>query len=148
MTVPGLEARAEDVPLLLQHVLAEIAARDASLVARFRDPAGRFRLDAALAEAIVRHPFATHVRELEKIVWQAAAESPGDTLTAGPATRAALDAPSEADDPPDAPAADPGREALAAALAAAGGSVTAAARALGLKNRYVLYRLLKKHGLE
>jgi two-component system nitrogen regulation response regulator GlnG/two-component system response regulator HydG len=149
VVVPGLDARAEDVPLILQHVLGEIAARDAHLVARFKDPAGRFRVEAALVDALVHHRFTTHVRELERIVWQAAAESPGDTLAAGPLTHAALEAvPAAAADATAEPATDPGPEALQAALAAAGGSVTAAARALGFKNRFVLYRLLKKHGLE
>jgi len=163
VAVPGLDARPDDVPLILQHVVAEVAARDPGLVARFRDPAGRCRLTAELADAVVRHRFATHVRELERIVWQAAAESTRDMLALGPATRAALAAhaaqpttgPSMPAVPPpgnDAPAAArdvaPGADAIRAALAAAAGSVTAAARALGLKNRYVLYRLLRKHGLD
>ena len=39
------------------------------------------------------------------------------------------------------------RETLARTLAENGHSPTRAAKALGLKNRFVLHRLLKKHGL-
>jgi two-component system nitrogen regulation response regulator GlnG/two-component system response regulator HydG len=37
---------------------------------------------------------------------------------------------------------------IVAALDAARGSPTRAARSLGLRNRHVLYRLMKKHGIE
>lgn len=40
-----------------------------------------------------------------------------------------------------------GRAQIEAALAAAQGNVTRAARALGLKNRFVLYRLMRKLGV-
>jgi transcriptional regulator of acetoin/glycerol metabolism len=43
---------------------------------------------------------------------------------------------------------DPGADAIRAALASGKNSVTAAAKALGLRNRYVLYRLMRKHGIE
>jgi two-component system nitrogen regulation response regulator GlnG/two-component system response regulator HydG len=39
------------------------------------------------------------------------------------------------------------RAELEAALAEARGNVTQAARRLGLKNRYVLYRLMKRHDI-
>jgi transcriptional regulator with GAF, ATPase, and Fis domain len=39
-------------------------------------------------------------------------------------------------------------DAIRAALAGNDRSVTRAARALGLKNRDVLYRLMKKHGIK
>ncbi len=163
--VPGLEARREDVPLLLDQILATITTHDPALVARFRvaDAPPRFRVAGALVDALVRHPYRTHVRELERLVWGAVAESPGDTVGLGPATVAALAAAAadatlgSADDvaaesdaavaAPDDETVDPGADAIRAALARAGGSVTAAARALGLRNRYVLYRLLRKHGL-
>jgi len=46
-----------------------------------------------------------------------------------------------------APSADLDRDTIARALAENGRSPTRAAKALGLKNRFVLLRLLKKHGL-
>ena len=39
------------------------------------------------------------------------------------------------------------RRVVESALAAAGGNVSKAARALGLKNRFALYRLLKDKGI-
>ncbi len=52
--------------------------------------------------------------------------------------------------PVEEPAVDPteiGRAAIEQALLDHGGSVSAAARALGLRNRYVLHRLMKKHAI-
>ena len=43
---------------------------------------------------------------------------------------------------------EPTLESIRAALAKAKGSVTRAAKTLGLSSRYALYRLMKKHGLE
>ena len=40
-----------------------------------------------------------------------------------------------------------GRPEIEAALVEAQGSVTTAARLLGLKNRFALYRLMKRHGI-
>ena len=152
--VPGLDARPEDVPLLLRGILATIARHEPALVDRFRvaGDAPRFRVAAALVDALVRHRYTTHVRELERLVWTAVAESKGDIVVLGPATQAAL-APRAADDAGGASddreeTIDPGADAIRAALAEGKGSVTAAARSLGLRNRYVLYRLMRKHGIE
>jgi DNA-binding NtrC family response regulator len=160
VAIPGLDARREDIPLLVQHLLAQAGAAQPALVARFRSPHGDgFRIAAALADALVRHSYATGVRQLERLVWQAVAESPGELVELGPETRAALAAapparaaasagPGAAPDLAATPTAvEPDAPAIRAALVAADGSVSRAAAALGLRSRYALYRLLRKHGI-
>ena len=43
---------------------------------------------------------------------------------------------------------EPDESAIRAALAECDGNVTGAAKRLGLKNRFALYRLMKRHGIE
>jgi transcriptional regulator of acetoin/glycerol metabolism len=47
----------------------------------------------------------------------------------------------------ETPQGDISRRDIEAALAKMGGKVTRAARLLGLKNRYALYRLMARHGI-
>jgi two-component system nitrogen regulation response regulator GlnG/two-component system response regulator HydG len=141
--VPPLAARAADVPLLVRHVLARAAADNAEL-ARFCEPGGREpRVAGALIDRLLRHRFRNNTRELVQLLWQALADSRGDAveLTDGVARRLAEAAPA-------APAGELGRAQIEAALAAVEGNVTRAARALGVKNRFVLYRLMKKLGID
>ena len=95
-------------------------------------------------EALLAHEFSLHLRELERLLWLAASSSRGDYLELTAEVRAELGAaPAKSADPEDLDAG-----AIRAALESANGSVTAAARALGLKNRFALYRLMKRHGIE
>jgi len=145
--VPSLSARAADVPLLVRHLLVRAATENEEVRRRFCDVSGDAfepRVDPALVDRLLRHTFRTNTRELAQILWQALAESRGDTveLTEGVARRLAEGAPSRA------ATAELGRAEIEAALLAAKGNVTRAARALGLKNRFVLYRLMKKVGVD
>ena len=146
LEIPPLAARTADVPLLVRHLLARTAAANDEVRRRFcGDPDDALpRVDAALVERLLRHTFRANTRELAQILWQALAESRGATveLTEGVAQRLAESAPSRA------ATAEVTRPEIEAALAAANGNVTRAARALGLKNRFVLYRLMKKVGLD
>jgi two-component system nitrogen regulation response regulator GlnG/two-component system response regulator HydG len=145
--IPPLSARAADVPLLMRHLLARVAAGNEEVRQRFCEVRGNAiepRVAPALVDRLLRHAFHTNTRELAQILWQALAESRGDTieLTEGVARRLDENAPSRA------ATAELGRAEIAAALSAAKGNVTRAARALGLKNRFVLYRLMKKVGVD
>jgi two-component system nitrogen regulation response regulator GlnG/two-component system response regulator HydG len=145
--IPSLSDRAADVPLLARHLLARAAADNEEVRRRFcelRGGAVEPRVDPALVDRLLRHSFRTNTRELAQILWQALAESRGDTveLTAGVAQRLAEPALSRA------AAGELDRAQIEAALAAADGNVTRAARSLGLKNRFVLYRLMKKVGVD
>jgi two-component system nitrogen regulation response regulator GlnG/two-component system response regulator HydG len=143
--VPPLAARADDVALLVRHLLSQIAAGNDEVRRRFCAPGGGAaepRVSPALIDRLLRHRFATNTRGLAQVLWQAVADSRGDTveLTAGVAEQLAQAAPVHA-------AAEIGRAQIEAALSAAQGNVTRAARALG-KNRFALYRLMKKLGVD
>jgi len=145
--IPPLSARTADVPLLVRHLLARVAAGNDEVRRRFCEDRGGTvepRVASALVDRLLRHTFHTNTRELAQILWQALAESRGDTveLTEGVARRLTEGAPSRT------ATAELGRAQIEAALLAAKGNVTGAARALGLKNRFVLYRLMKKVGVD
>jgi two-component system nitrogen regulation response regulator GlnG/two-component system response regulator HydG len=136
--VPGLQERREDIPLLARHLLTRLQE---PLRGRFLDAAGEPRVDPDLIEALLLRDYTHHLRELERLLWLAASTSRGDFVELTAQVRDELDA------GPAAGAAEIDAARIQAALQEAGGNVTAAARALGLKNRYVLYRLMKRHGL-
>ena len=145
--IPGLPQRREDIPLLVARVLSGIAAKNPMVAARFFE-----RRAGAIAEAritpdlvgrLVRHPFTHHVRELERVLWLAIGTAPADYIGVTPEVEGELKDSAES----AAEVAEIDKETLERALADADRSPTKAAKALGLKNRYVLIRLLKKHGL-
>jgi transcriptional regulator of acetoin/glycerol metabolism len=133
------------VPLLVRHLLSQIAAGNDEVRRRFCAPGDAIepRVSPALIDRLLRHRFATNTRGLAQVLWQAVADSRGDSveLTAGVAQQLAQAAPVPA-------AAEIGRAQIEAALSAAQGNVTRAARALGFKNRFALYRLMKKLGVD
>jgi two-component system nitrogen regulation response regulator GlnG/two-component system response regulator HydG len=149
LNVPDLNGRREDVPLLVRHVLRRAAAKDAALVKRFfngwdsdhPEP----RVAPELVDVLVRHEYSTHVRELEAILWEAAATSPGNHLALADTLRQKLTPSGGA--ARAMPADEPTREEVQACLERNEGVQERAWRELGLKNRYVLKRLIKKFGL-
>ncbi len=128
-------------------------------------------VDAELVEALLRHPYTHHVRELHRLLWLALSGSTGRRVALTPEVRAELDrsgaqgpqgssgaqgsqwasgplGPQRASGPQQGPSEQEiERRHIEAALARTGGKVAPAARALGLKNRHVLYRLMERHGL-
>jgi two-component system nitrogen regulation response regulator GlnG/two-component system response regulator HydG len=147
ISLPGLVQRREDIPLVAAELLRRIAANNATIVGRFFE-----RRDGRVAEAriapdlivrLLRHPFTHHIRELDRLLWLAIGSAEDDYIGTTEAVEAELgDAASSY-----AAAAHITRDDLARALREHGRSPTRLARALGLKNRYVLHRLLKKHGI-
>ena len=106
---------------------------------------------ALVVERILAHPYTTHVRELDALLWQAMAHSKGDRIEAPP--RESVPVAEASDGAVDwkayagrAPAEIPA-DALQACLDEHNGAQEEAYRALGLDSRYVLRRLIKKHGL-
>jgi two-component system response regulator HydG len=142
--LPPLDARREDIPLLVRHLIVLAAAKSPQIAGRFLSlrPGGRTepRVDPALVEALLLRTYETNVRELDGLLWRAMAASPGDAILFMEELRG--------EGYPKSRATDPDPEQIRVALKQAEGSVSAAARALGLKSRFVLYRLMKKHGID
>jgi two-component system response regulator HydG len=141
LELPPLDARREDIPLLVRHLLLLAAKKGPLIGERFLHEGADGRLDARvdpeLIEDLLGRDYETHMRELDALLWRAMAASPGDTVLYTDDLRQE----SRGRD------AEPSADQLRAALKSAG-SVQSAARALGLKSRYALYRLMKKHGIE
>jgi len=148
--LPGLPDRRDDISLVLAEILRKTAAKHKAIAERFFErrmgELAEPRLAPDLVVRLLRHPFTHHVRELERIIWLAIGTADADYIGITSAVENELkeSADSESD---TADASEIDRETLAKALADYGRSPTKAAKALGLKNRFVLLRLLKKHGL-
>ena len=137
--LPDLDARREDLPLLLRHLLRRAAAEDAD-IARFvveDEP----QVSPAFVAALIGHPLPMQVRSIDALLWQALAASQG-TIVERPAS---LELPStpDAEIDPSALSIDEVRDALAEAE----GVQEKAWRALGLQSRYQLRRLIRKFDL-
>ena len=147
IALPGLRERRDDIALVLAEILRRTARTNPTVAARFFERrAGQVaepRLAPDLVVRLLRHTFTHHVRELERLVWLAIGTAEADYIGVTPAVDAELAASAESET--DATALD--RDTIVQALADHGRSPTKAAKALGLKNRFVLLRLLKKHGL-
>ena len=140
--LPSLEARREDLPLLARHLLRLAAKKSPTVGGRFMraraDGLDDARIDPELVEELLVREYDTNVRELDALLWRAMADSPGDTVMLTEELRKES----------RGRATEPTNDQIRAAIARADGSVQTAARALGLKSRYALYRLMKKHGIE
>ncbi len=143
--IPSLDQRRADVPMLARHILQRFAVETPSLVARLYDtrddgPAEP-RIAPDLVDALLRHAFTHQLRELERLLWLAV------TTTREPFVALTPEVLAELRLPVDTGSGEPTEEMVRAALAEAQGNVTKAARKLGLKNRFLLYRLMKKLGM-
>jgi two-component system nitrogen regulation response regulator GlnG/two-component system response regulator HydG len=153
VSLPGLGARREDIPLVVRHLLRRAAAKSPAVAERFftsppdrASPLGHGepRVDPDLVDALLRHQLTHHVRELDQLLWQALAESKGRYVAFTDGLKGAVQLAAAA------PAAleEVSAEAVRAALARHDGKVARAYRDLGLKSRYALYRLMRKYGIE
>ncbi|MCH9680220.1 MAG: sigma 54-interacting transcriptional regulator [Deltaproteobacteria bacterium] len=150
LRVPSLDERREDIPLLARHLLLGIAREDSTLRERFFDTTTEGvstpRLDPALITALVRHDYSLNIRELLAALWSALASSTGDRILLTPEVEIAAPETDEREQSyvkPDQ--LDPA--AVQAVLDANDGMQEKAWRELGLKNRFVLIRYIRKHGL-
>jgi two-component system nitrogen regulation response regulator GlnG/two-component system response regulator HydG len=146
LSIPMLEQRREDIPLLARHLLRRALEKNPAIGVFFDDQAEgpEPRLAPALMEILLRHEYSYDLRELERLLSVAVSTSPGRFIAATP------EALEEARLPPivePQETAELTRGQIEEALSRAAGNVTAAAKALGLKNRFVLYRLMKRHGI-
>lgn len=139
--VPDLNQRLCDIPLLVRAYLREMQGSSPGLCEQFvtdDTPPGELRIAPNLIEALVRHPYRHHVREVNRLVWLSLSTSPGNLLVVTDSVAEAL---SDAD---RAEPFEPTPKQVEEALRVAGGNKSKAAQLLGLKNRFALYRLLNK----
>jgi DNA-binding NtrC family response regulator len=148
--MPNLGSRVEDIPLIVRHLLKQVAREDAELRARFFLPEDEPRLGAGLLMGLLRGPAIGNVRWLRNTLWRSLAESSGDTLQwpksiSGQFRASSLPPPPPSGDEPVA--SEPERERIREALERNQGSVDKTWRELGLSSRFALSRLLKKYGI-
>jgi two-component system nitrogen regulation response regulator GlnG/two-component system response regulator HydG len=141
---PGLHERREDVTLVARHLLGDMVRGGDAHTARLAAAHGEARVSSELAVALVNHLYTTHVRELLAILFRAALESRGEVVELTEGARELLGLSGEQ---PEEPAREVPREAIVAALERHAGVREKVWRELGLPNRYVLKRLMKKYGL-
>jgi serine/threonine-protein kinase PknK len=157
LRLPPLRDRRDDIPLLTDHFLAEMARRESA-------PKMKIQKDAL--RVLSAHPLPGNVRQLEHVLMNAAIMCPGDTITAADLTLLTGGEPlaPEGDDDetmedprgyvtPDAPL--PGnveewkaheRRKILEALETAGWNRVRAAQQLGMPRR-TFYRRLKEYGI-
>jgi len=143
--IPGLDARREDIPLLIRHLLDKAFRAKPELGTQFVDERnGLARTDPQLIEWLVAAPVHAPPARARPTRVIALSTSRENFLAPTSELEAELDLPvatsPTGEDMPD-------RAAVDAALSAATGNVSRAARALGLKNRFALYRLMKGYGI-
>ncbi|HRE91301.1 MAG TPA: hypothetical protein PK095_19440, partial [Myxococcota bacterium] len=98
------------------------------------------RIAPRLIDLLLRHQWKANVRELTSILWLSMTTAQGPFLDATAEVLAQLrDGTERFNDPNELD-----ESAVRQALDASRGRVSVAARMLGLKNRWVLYRLLEK----
>ena len=157
LEVPGLDARRDDIPCLTGHLLRRAVAKSPEAVRRFTTSSGQPRIKASLLDHLLGIGYATHIRELDTMLWRAMSESTGDAIEwhRGAAASEPVRPPSSPDELASRPEAtkaaaapEPDEAEIRARLGEHRGNVARAARALGLSSRYVLYRLMRKHGIE
>jgi transcriptional regulator with AAA-type ATPase domain len=144
VSVPSLEERREDVPLLARHLVRAMAERGDANAARFLGSTGEPRISRDLVAALATHLYTTHVREVASVLQRAAIESRDEEIELTAGARTLLGGADSEVTPENR---DATREAIVAAMAKHAGVRERVWRELGLPNRYVLKRLLKRHGI-
>jgi two-component system nitrogen regulation response regulator GlnG/two-component system response regulator HydG len=152
IVLPGLDQRREDIPLIARHLLRTMAAGDPELARFFHngDPSGEPRWTARFVTALVTARLTGNVRELTVMLCRAMMDA-GDTVLdviPDPVPDAALDgvaAATPALRPVEPRTLDANH--VRAALHACDGVQERAWRALGLRSRYQLIRLMRKLGI-
>jgi DNA-binding NtrC family response regulator len=94
LTVPDLNARREDIPLIVAHLLRRHAKSDRIVAERFfrnGDLRDRLSVSPLLIEALVKHRYTTHVRELDALLIRSAIEGEGRYVDPSPDLRRNLD---------------------------------------------------------
>ncbi len=145
--LPGLGDRTSDVPLLARHLVKQIAAQDPGIGAKFSTENGEPRFTQALMQRLLEHRWTHHVRELDAALWASIGSSTGSRLELTADVKRELDRQTGSFVADVAPA-ELTEEAIRESMQRHQGVRERVWRELGLKNRWALGRLLKKHGIE
>jgi len=149
LQVPSVRERREDIPMLAEHFLKQLARRDEI----------QYRIDDDALKALSQYPFPGNVRELENILERATTLCEGSLISASDLQLPHTPMTDNDQREEATPELEPGalsldsymvtieKEALLKALEQTRYNKTAAARLLGLSFRALRYRL-KKLGLE
>ena len=155
VTVPGLNERRSDVPLLIRELVGRLYRQTPERLSSFvpRGAVTQVRLEPRLVDALVRHEYRLHTRELARLLEVAVATSRSEYLSltdeveeelarskegnAGRSTSAAGSM---------APSSGLSAEEVSRVLDEVGGNVTHAAQRFGV-SRHALHRLMKSHGI-
>ena len=134
VTLPPLRERREDIPLLAEHFLSEIAERNAKMIRGFSPQA---------MDLLVRNRWKGNVRELENVVERAVIMGRGDIIEPGDLPgHLVLDGEvSSSGVIPGRPLSDLEREAILTTLEMTGGNRTETAKLLGISRRTLQYKL-------
>jgi two-component system response regulator HydG len=134
ITIPPLRERREDIPLLAEHFLSDIARRNGKLIRGFSPQA---------MDLLVRNRWKGNVRELENVVERAVIMARGDLIQPGDLPGHVLQ---DSETPlggviPGTPLSELEREAILSTLEMTGGNRTETARLLGISRRTLQYKL-------
>jgi two-component system response regulator GlrR len=138
LKLPALAERREDIALLAQQFVAEIAGDSKGAPTKTLVPEA--------VEMLMAAPWPGNVRQLRNVVQQAAVLSAGEIVPAS-AVATALEGRRETLPSFDAARRDFERDYLIRVLKLTGGSVARAAQ-IAQRNRQDFYKLLKRHSLE
>jgi DNA-binding NtrC family response regulator len=142
IATPELAERREDIPLIALHLLRGMMLDNPDLQMRFFSAAGVPRVSEGFVRRLVQRVYRANVRELRQLLWRVLATSKGSELEWPEAEQEPA-----ATEASGSPTQDLNLAQLKRALDANNGSLEKTWRALGLANRHVLNRLLRKHGL-
>jgi transcriptional regulator with GAF, ATPase, and Fis domain len=161
VAAPDLDQRREDIVLLARHLLrAAVQKGDDMARALFPggDGGGEPALGFRLVRDLVARSYDTNVRELEAAIWRSfSAPATSGDLAAGAVARSTPPPPSRDPDGPACSFCKPPvaeadhsseRERIQKCLDEHNGVLELAWRALGMKNRFMLTRAIKRYGLE
>ncbi len=169
ITVPGLDARKEDVPLLVRHLCQSGAPASEPLPSRSTRPTGQPAIPLGLMLRLLEHRYETNLRELRSLLWRAIlhphTSEQKTTEPQQPAARTASIVPpsipgspsarGESNRLPSRPSAGehrtltrPSAQQVQRCLDENNGALEATWRALGLTNRFALLRLIRRYDIE
>lgn len=158
--VPGLNDRRDDIPLLVRHLLHRALARSPEAVEGFFTTVNGSRepnLRSNFIENLINYSYSTNVRELDALLWRSMSSSSGNALEwpsdlPVPNVQVIGSIPSELQHVPEIEeptglTRDPTEGEIRSSLAEHNGNIVRVAKALGLSSRYVLYRFMRKYGI-